>query len=409
MAAEIVIVDDDPIVGTLMTDVLREAGYTTLWVQECFQAEQILRQTKPRLAILDIMIPGMDGLTLLSRVKEDPATRETKCIIVSGKAFSTDRERALQQGADLFIEKPFDIDTFSQTVQGLIGQPQSSKEAQPQPATSEIKVQVWGCRGRSGTRPKKSKIGLFGPSILLETPNRSFAFDTGSGLTGLGMTLSNLPVDRELWVLLTQAQPDHMEGLQNFAPITQEGRMLKIAGPNSPDAKLKDVLKQVLSKAAAKPKAKIELFELLEDAYQIAPDLRLAAMYARHPGITLVLSIELDGKKFVYAPDSELVGETASAMSDHDEKLARFAWGADLLVHNAYFTDKDFAPSTGHSQYLSTLALAKAADVKELWLFNINAAYEDERIEQIEADAQARAEKAGFRCRVAREGLTETL
>jgi len=145
----------------------------------------------------------------------------------------------------------------------------------------------------------------------------------------------------------------------------------------------------------------------LAESYEVAPGIRLGAMYANHPGTTLALSLELDGKKFVYAADGEAAGESAGAMQDYDEKLAKFARGADLLVHDAQFTEQDHRPHSGHSHVGAALAVAEAAGARELWLFHLNPEYGEDKLREVESEAAARAEKAGFRCRLAREGLRQ--
>lgn len=401
MPAEIVIVDDDPVVGNLTTDILRDAGFTTLWVKDCFQAEHVIRATQPRLAVLDIMMPGLDGLSLLKTLKGDPSTAAIKCIVVSGKSFETDKSRALSQGADLFLEKPFDIDAFQKEVSRLIGKPVQPQAKSAQPAVSKAVVRVWGSRA-----PSENAGGPPTVCLSIETPERVFAFDAGTGLSKLGAELVERAPQKDLWVLLTHAHTGHLEGLKDFPPASLN-RGLKVCGPTTPDEPLKEVVRGALAKARSRPQARIELYELVEESYELAPGIRLGAMYANHPGTTLALSLELDGKKFVYAADGEAAGEAAGAMQDYDEKLAKFARGADLLVHDAQFTEQDHRPRSGHSHVGAALAVAEAAGARELWLFHLNPEYGDDKLSEVEADASARAEKAGFRCRLAREGLSQ--
>ncbi len=69
MAAQIIIVDDDPLVGGLTLELLTDAGYQARLIQDSLKAQDIIKAEKPALVVLDILMPGLDGLTLLHRLK----------------------------------------------------------------------------------------------------------------------------------------------------------------------------------------------------------------------------------------------------------------------------------------------------------------------------------------------------
>ncbi len=404
MKAEIVIVDDDMLVSGLASELLREAGYATTVVTDGPRAEEAIRRERPRLAIVDIMLPGADGIALVKRLKDDPELRDLRVAVVSGKSFPQDKERALKSGADVFIEKPFNTDTFARQVADLIGRPASPAGAAAAPA-SKLALTVWGCRGDAGGKTST-------PCVALDAPGRLIALDAGTGLAELGAGLSGAPLAKELWVVLTHYHPAHVEGLGLFGPASDAGATLKIAGPFDAERGLKAVVHEAFAAPGAAPlRARAELFELREDVYDLAPGVRLACMHAHHPGTTLALSLELEGRKLVYAPDSELLGDAATAYQDYDDKLARFARDADLLIHDAFFADQDAEAKTGHSSIGNALRLGAAASVKELLLFHQNPAYDDARLDALEKEAQAAAARLfpAIRCRMAREGLTINL
>lgn len=123
MPAEVIVVDDDALAGGLMTDVLSDAGYAVEWINDSGKAIGAIKAAKPRLVVLDILMPGIDGMTLLKMIKDDPETKDTKAVMVSGKAFQADQDRALRLGAALFITKPYSPDDIAQTIGKLIGPP----------------------------------------------------------------------------------------------------------------------------------------------------------------------------------------------------------------------------------------------------------------------------------------------
>ena len=121
MAAQIIIVDDDPIIGGLSLALLQDAGYSCRLLPDSLNAQDIIKAEKPALIILDILMPGLDGMTLLHRLKSDPATETIKAIVVSGKSFEAEKQRAAQYGAEAFIVKPYDVDVFAQKVAEIMG------------------------------------------------------------------------------------------------------------------------------------------------------------------------------------------------------------------------------------------------------------------------------------------------
>src|ERR1700692_4819270 len=120
MATQVIVVDDDPIVGSLTLELLKDAGFEARLIQDSLKAQDEIKREQPSLVVLDILMPGIDGLTLLHRLKSDPLTKKIRAIVVSGKSFAAEKTRALQYGAALFIEKPYDVDSFGAQVTALM-------------------------------------------------------------------------------------------------------------------------------------------------------------------------------------------------------------------------------------------------------------------------------------------------
>ena len=112
MGARIIVVDDDPLVGELSSSLLRDAGHDVQLIDDSFKALEAIKAQPPAVAVLDILMPGLDGLTLLHRLKSDPETEPIRAIIVSGKSFEAEKQRAAQYGAEAFIEKLTHEDVF---------------------------------------------------------------------------------------------------------------------------------------------------------------------------------------------------------------------------------------------------------------------------------------------------------
>ncbi len=419
MATQIIVVDDDPIVGSLTLELLQDAGYTIRLIQDSLKAQEIIKAEKPALVVLDILMPGLDGLTLLHRLKSDPETEPIKAIVVSGKSFEAEKQRAAQYGAEAFIEKPYDVDAFATKVGEIMKKQgvEPTKTARPPSAPAptpraELKATVWGCRSQSSAvSPVVTKYGKHTSCVSIETPQHMFVFDAGSGISLLGNQLAKDGKHKELWIFLTHFHHDHVEGLAGFPCARDKEYTLHISGASDPDKPLENALKSALEPGFGDeaPAAKIELYELIEQTYEILPGVRLSAFYANHPGTTLGYVLQTEERKIVYCPDSELYGEYATALQDYDEKIGSVCRGADLMFHDGRFTADDYKNkrNQGHSSFISAVDFAGKNLVKQLVLVHADDSYADGVLDQMGKDAQARADERGYKLKVTvgREGL----
>ena len=104
----ILIVDDNPANLKLARFALESEGYEVRTAADGEAALTILRDFRPRLILMDLQLPGVDGLELTRRLKSDPVTREIIIVAVTAFAMSGDRERSLRAGCDGYLTKPID-------------------------------------------------------------------------------------------------------------------------------------------------------------------------------------------------------------------------------------------------------------------------------------------------------------
>jgi DNA-binding response OmpR family regulator len=105
---KILIAEDEPIFRRLLEDVLTKWGYDLVVTSDGTQAWEALQQENaPRLAILDWMMPGMDGLGVCRRVRESPATALTYILLVTAREANEDIVAGLEAGANDYVTKPF--------------------------------------------------------------------------------------------------------------------------------------------------------------------------------------------------------------------------------------------------------------------------------------------------------------
>jgi two-component system cell cycle response regulator len=116
----VLVVDDNPANLKLARLVLSVAGYAVLTAVDAEQAQSVLLEHKPRLILMDIQLPGMDGLQLTRQIKADPATQAIVVLAVTAYAMKGDEERALLAGCDGYVTKPIDTRTLAQTVAGFL-------------------------------------------------------------------------------------------------------------------------------------------------------------------------------------------------------------------------------------------------------------------------------------------------
>ena len=113
MAGEpILIIEDNPSNLKLVKTLLKVEGYEVQTATNAEEAIQLLNTFQPQLILMDLQLPGMDGLELTQRLKSDPQFREIIIVALTAYAMTRDREKAIASGCDGFMTKPIDINTF---------------------------------------------------------------------------------------------------------------------------------------------------------------------------------------------------------------------------------------------------------------------------------------------------------
>lgn len=113
---DILIVEDNKEIGTLLCDFLRKENYTVSIADTGEKALALYEKYGAKLIVLDIMLPGMDGFAVCSKIRE---TSNTHILIASAKVEKNDKLKGLNLGADDYIEKPYDIDILIAKIKGI--------------------------------------------------------------------------------------------------------------------------------------------------------------------------------------------------------------------------------------------------------------------------------------------------
>ena len=114
------IIDDDVTIGDLEQEVLEREGYAVQRAYSGTEALLLLKDSRPDLVLLDLMLPGEDGLTILRRLRDSAETRKIPIIIVSAKSGEADAVRGLDSGADDYITKPFGVSELISRVKAVL-------------------------------------------------------------------------------------------------------------------------------------------------------------------------------------------------------------------------------------------------------------------------------------------------
>jgi len=110
------IVDDQPTNLKLLVYLLSSKGYEVETASDAHSALEVLKRFQPRVILMDLQLPGMDGLALTRQLKADPRTRGIVIIAVTASAMKGDEEKALQAGCDGYVTKPIDTRALPATL-----------------------------------------------------------------------------------------------------------------------------------------------------------------------------------------------------------------------------------------------------------------------------------------------------
>jgi DNA-binding response OmpR family regulator len=121
MSEELVLVaDDDEDILLLVTTRLRRDGFNVVSASSGDAALALARERRPTIAVLDIGMPGLDGLEVLEQIRADDELRGTLVLLLTAKAQESDVRRGYEAGADAYVRKPFSPAELSKRVRELL-------------------------------------------------------------------------------------------------------------------------------------------------------------------------------------------------------------------------------------------------------------------------------------------------
>jgi len=120
MDGSILVVEGDASARQLLTSNLENSGYKVLCARDVEQAENVVRETRPDLVLLDWVLPGIPGITFTGRLRRDQRTRDIPVVVMSGRTEEHDKVAALEGGADDYVTKPYSVRELMARIKAVI-------------------------------------------------------------------------------------------------------------------------------------------------------------------------------------------------------------------------------------------------------------------------------------------------
>lgn len=128
---KLLLIDDDPNLILLVKDYLEFRGYNVVTAENGREALEILDDNVPDMIICDVMMPEMDGYSLVKHIREEPTTNRIPVLFLSAKGQSQDRVKGLNEGADVYMVKPFEPEELVAQVESSLNQIRRWEQGRP--------------------------------------------------------------------------------------------------------------------------------------------------------------------------------------------------------------------------------------------------------------------------------------
>ncbi len=403
----VLVIDDDDVTLSLLEAILNDAGFEVETMVDSENALKAIEKSRPDVVLSDLMMPKVDGFELCKSVRENKALNNTLFIVVSAKAYPSDEARALELGANGFIRKPINPDTFADRLESII--------------SDQVTVTFWGVRGTlPKTGPGALRYGGNTSCVTMEFPNRNlFIFDGGSGIKELGSSLlkgGKKRINAKLFI--SHPHWDHINAIPFFAPLYMQGNEFEILGAKQGDITMRELISAqmdgvyfpiTLTEFSART-----YFRNLEEGTHDVAGIEVQTKLLAHPGRALGYRVNYNGRSICYVTDQELYLDDSEFFDAHYEKtITEFVRGADILITDTTYTDEEYKTKVnwGHSCVSKVCELAHNAEIKDLYLFHHDPDQNDDAIDAKFESAKKKLKELGGKvnCVAPKEGDSVSL
>ena len=374
----------------MVEHLVRTAGHELTVTSDSHLALRDIVNQHPDCVLLDIMMPGIDGLDLCRRLRQVEVLSSMKIIMVTAKAFTFDQRRAMEFGADGYILKPIRPTSFVSQLERIV--------------SDELHLSFWGVHGTLPIPGKRTvRYGGNTPCVSLAFPNgRLFIFDAGTGIKELSNELARGEDRIKAKIFITHPHWDHINGFPFFVPLYVQGNEFEIYGPSHGDATMQELLSAQMDSAyfpvtIQEFAARVDFKDLTEGSYTI-DGIEVHTMLLSHPGTCLGYRVNYGGRSFGYITDNELFLSSSPYYSEHYVKrLVGFMKSCDVAVVDAAYSDEAYPARVGwgHSCVSQAVDLAHGASVKSLCLYHHDLDQGDDDIDTKLAAAEKRLKELG--------------
>jgi DNA-binding response OmpR family regulator len=154
---KILVIEDEMTLANNLSEKLKGEGYNVMMSGDGEDGLAKVRQEHPDLVVLDIMLPGLDGLSLCRIIRRDPGTNHIPIIMVTARGTEVDKIVGLESGADDYVVKPVALGEFLARVRAVLRRPSGRQIAQDELNSNDLQVSLTGRRVyRSGEEVKLS-------------------------------------------------------------------------------------------------------------------------------------------------------------------------------------------------------------------------------------------------------------
>jgi phosphoribosyl 1,2-cyclic phosphodiesterase len=277
-----------------------------------------------------------------------------------------------------------------------------------------MRIRFWGVRGSiASPGPKTLRYGGNTPCVAVESESGELiVLDAGSGFCPLGDFLMGGPFGRgegKMTLLLSHTHMDHLIGFPFAIPVHIPGNQFTIYGPATSRTGLEELHEGLVAPAYSPVYtldnigSDLKFHQIPQEPFEVE-DVRVEAHRFTH-GVGVYswgFRLTSGGRTLVYIPDVEY------RRGDIPDDAVEFVRGANLLIHDAHFTQKDYAPAWGHCRSRHAVMLAEAAGVARLVLFHHAPDRSDDEIDALVADHRddLYQRNSSLRIDAAYEGMT---